>query len=195
MLVARSAFCRLKATKWFLLLLALVGCIPVQAQQSVSTPRRQDSSLDVLSQQPGPSDLEKENKSYVAASAAQIQEVLVKDAGLLVELKHYIAKEATDSGQIVEESDMANQAIFDRLKSDVHFRAAATRLLQRYGYLIASPNPDSSYGKEQELLLKERVRRLVQIENQEDSKHLSNVREDRTSNRPPIVIPEEPRIA
>jgi polysaccharide biosynthesis/export protein len=179
MLIARSAFCRLGPAKWILLSIAFVGCIPVRAQQSVSTPRRPDSSLDVLSQQPGPSDLEKENKSYVAASAAQIQEVLVKDAGILVELKHYIAKEATDSGQIVEESDMANQAIFDRLKSDVHFRAAATRLLQRYGYLIASPNPDSSYGKEQELLLKERVRRLVQIENQEDSE-TSSKRERRT---------------
>jgi len=39
----------------------------------------------------------------VAASADQLKEVLVKDAGILVELKRWVAKEATDNGQIVED--------------------------------------------------------------------------------------------
>lgn len=156
------------------LLLLSVGLCPLTpAQQSDSTKRRPDSDLTITSQQPGPSELERENQAYVAASASQIQEVLAKDPGLLVELRHFIAKEATDSGQIVEESDMATQAIYDRLKIDVRFRSVATRLVQRYGYLIASPNPDSTFGKEQEFLLKERVRRQVQIEAQEDSEAYS----------------------
>jgi protein involved in polysaccharide export with SLBB domain len=120
----------------------------------------------------GLSDLAKENFSRVAASSFQIRAVLIKDAGLLVELKRWVAKEATDNGQIVEDSQLSDQAIFDRLDHDVAFRSVATRLLQRYGYLLPSPNPDSTFGKEEELVLKERARRLVQIEEQEDSESL-----------------------
>ena len=118
------------------------------------------------------SDLAKDNFNRVAASAVQIREVLVKDAGLLVELKRWIAKEASDSGQVVEDSKLVDDAVFDRLDRDVAFRAVATRLLQRYGYLMPSPNPDSSFGKEEDILLKERARRLVQIEAQEDAESL-----------------------
>jgi polysaccharide biosynthesis/export protein len=116
-----------------------------------------------------PSLLAKENASRVAASAEQIRAVLVKDPGLLVELKRYIAAEATSNGQIVEESDLSDQTIFERLGDDILFRAAATRLVQRYGYLLPALNPDSELGKQQELVLKQRARRLVQIEEQEDA--------------------------
>ena len=118
------------------------------------------------------SELAQNNLDRVAASAVQIREVLVKDAGLLVELKRWIAKEATDNGQIVEDSKLVDEAVFDRLNRDVAFRAVATSLLQRYGYLMPSKNPDSSSGKEEDLLLKERARRLVQIEAQEDTESL-----------------------
>jgi protein involved in polysaccharide export with SLBB domain len=95
--------------------------------------------------------------------------VLARDAGLLVELKRWVAKEAADNGQVVEDSNLSDQAIFDRLDHDVAFRSVATRLLQRYGYLLPATNPDSSLGKQEEFVLKERARRLVQIEEQEDS--------------------------
>jgi len=118
------------------------------------------------------SDLAKDNFNHVAASSIQIREVLVKDAGLLVELKRWVAKEATDNGQVVEDSALTDDAIFDRLDHDVEFRSVATRLVQRYGYLLPSPNPDSEFAKEQDLVLKERARRLVQIEAQEDTESL-----------------------
>ncbi len=126
----------------------------------------------------GLSDLAKDNFSRVAASAAEIRTVLVKDSGLLVELKRWVAKEATDNGQIVQDSDLSDQAIFDRLDHDVVFRSVATRLVQRYGYLLPAPNPDSSFGKEEDLVLKERARRLVQIETQEDSDSMKPQRRD-----------------
>ena len=119
------------------------------------------------------SELAKENFERVAASAAQIQTILLKDPGLLVELKRLIAKEATENGQIVGETDLADTAIFDRLMRDVIFRSAATRLLQRYGYLLPTVNPDSEAGKQQDLLLKERTHRLAQIEEREDSESLA----------------------
>jgi polysaccharide export outer membrane protein len=129
-------------------------------------PPRDDTRRNSTAETP---DLAKENQSRVAASAVQIKEILVKDAGLLVELKRWIAKEATDSGQVVEDSKLADEAIFDRLSRDLAFRAVATQLLQRYGYFTPSPNPDSSFGKEEDILLKERARRLVQVESQEDN--------------------------
>ncbi|MGB7845729.1 MAG: SLBB domain-containing protein, partial [Candidatus Acidiferrum sp.] len=122
----------------------------------------------------------KENFDRVAASAAQIRSVLAKDPGILVELKRWIAKEATDNGQIVEDSMLADDAVFDRLDRDVAFRSMATRLVQRYGYLMPAPNPDSTMGKEQELILKERARRIVQIESQEDSELTRPSKNDHT---------------
>src|SRR6266446_3995819 len=128
-------------------------------------------------------DFAQENLGRVAASATQIRTVLVKDEGLLVELKRWVAKEATDNGQVVEDSNLTDQAIFERLEQDVAFRSVATRLLQRYGYLMPTPNPDSDFAKEKELVLKERARRLVQIEAQEDSEALRPQRDDRDVER------------
>lgn len=110
------------------------------------------------------SDLAKENSDRVAAAASQIQTVLAKDAGLLVELKEIVAKEATANGQIVDEAELTDQAIFDRLSRDAAFRGVATRLLRHYGYLLPTFNPDSEMAKQQDFVLKERARRLVQIE-------------------------------
>jgi polysaccharide export outer membrane protein len=115
------------------------------------------------------SELEKGNLARVAASAPQVQEVLLKEPGILVELKRLVAKEASQNGQIVDDSLLADQAIFDRLESDIVFRSIATQLVQKYGYLLPNVNPDSPLAKQQEQILKERARKLVQVEAQEDS--------------------------
>jgi protein involved in polysaccharide export with SLBB domain len=161
------------------LFLSLCGCTPLFAQQQQQDDERPSEAQ--RSARPNQAafslgqaaDFGRENLNHVAASATQIREVLVKDPGLLVELKRWVAKEATDNGQIVEDSSLTDDAIFERLDRDLQFRSVATRLAQRYGYLLPSVNPDSQLGKEQELLLKERVRRLVQVESQEDAEALS----------------------
>ena len=151
-----------------LALVLLLG-VPLWAQQpGVKERKIQDENFGTR-RADEPSDLAKENLNRVAASAAQLREVLVKDEGLLVELKRWIAKETTDNGQVVDDANLTDSAIFERLELDVEFRSVATRLVQRYGYLMPSPNPDSDLAKEKEFVLKERARRLVQIESQEDS--------------------------
>jgi protein involved in polysaccharide export with SLBB domain len=163
--------------------LAFLCCAPVFAQQQGDRPRKpseQGRSQYGVQQAP---DLTQENLGRVAASAIQIRSVLVRDEGLMVELKRWVAKEATDSGQIVEDSNLADPAIFDRLDQDLAFRSVATRLLQRYGYLMPTPNPDSDFAKEKELVLKERARRLVQIEAQEDTESLRPQNKDRDLER------------
>jgi protein involved in polysaccharide export with SLBB domain len=140
-----------------------------------SVPRQRvspDSDSDSAPQISALSDLGRENSNRVAASAEQIRAVLVKDPGLLVLLKRSMAREATSNGQLVDDSDLTDDAIFERLGNDIVFRATATRLVQKYGYLLPAVNPDSEIGKQQELILKERARRLVQIEAQEDAESL-----------------------
>src|SRR6266568_2430767 len=158
--------------------LGFLLCPSAHAQQQVDQPRETRVAGARDSRAEEPSGLGKENLGRVAASATQIRGVLVKDEGLLVELKRWVAKEATDNGQVVDDSMLTDQAIFDRLEQDVTFRSIATRLLQRYGYLIPSPNPDSDFAKEKELVLKERARRLVQIEAQEDTESLRQQKND-----------------
>jgi polysaccharide biosynthesis/export protein len=108
-----------------------------------------------------PSDLASDNQERVAASEAQIVAVLGDNSGLLVELKRWVAKDAADHGQVVEDADLDDTAIFARLSRDQKFRAAATRILQRYGYLLPKLNPESDMAQEHDLLVKERVRLLA----------------------------------
>ncbi len=153
-------------------------CAALGAQQEVSTQRNVATA-----QKPANAnsfELERQNSERVAASTQQIREVLVKDPGLLVELKRWVSKEATSNGQIVADEDLTDQAIFERLEEDVIFRSVATRLVQRYGYLLPGVNPDSDLGKQQELVLKERARRLVQIEEQEDADSLRGTRDEQS---------------
>jgi hypothetical protein len=73
------------------------------------------------------SELGRENLSRVSASAGEIKTIIIRDIGLMVELKRWVAKDATDHGQIITDADVTNDAIFDRLDSDAQFRAVATQ--------------------------------------------------------------------
>ena len=167
------------------LALAFLFCAPVLAQQQDERARpagQQGRNEYGVEQTP---DLSQENLGRVAASATEIRGILSWNQGLMVELKRWVAKEATDNGQVVEDSKLTDQAIFERLERDVAFRSVATRLLQRYGYLMPTPNPDSDLARERQLalqekqlVLQERARRLVQIEAQEDANSLKPQRSD-----------------
>jgi hypothetical protein len=140
-----------KFTRLFAPFVVLAFCVSTQAQETNRQPRPSSEASRIANQEV--SELENGNLLRVAASPTQIQEVLLKEPGILVELKRWVAREASDNGQIVSDDDLTDNAIFDRLKTDVAFRSVATRLVQRYGYLRPSVNPDSEIGKEQDLLL------------------------------------------
>jgi polysaccharide export outer membrane protein len=111
------------------------------------------------------SDLSRDNLSKVAASLLDLKAILAKNTGLMVELKRWVAKDATSHGQVISETDLTDDAIFDRLQSDVQFRSVATVLVQKYGFLTPQLDPESALGKEQDLLIKERAkRRAIQEE-------------------------------
>ena len=126
------------------------------ANPQAATPRQQ-----------GQSELAQQNSSLVAASAVQIKTVLVQDAGLMVAVQQLVADEATSAGQIIDESDLAEEAIFQRLETDAAFRSSVTRLVQQYGYLLPKVNPESVLGKQQELVMQERAKWIAQQEEEE----------------------------
>ncbi|MGD0402196.1 MAG: SLBB domain-containing protein [Candidatus Acidiferrales bacterium] len=159
------------------LIAVLFGCLATSAQnqRTASAPS---------------SDLGRDNLSRVAASAADLKIVLLRDAGLLVELRRWIAKDATDHGQVVSDSDLTNDAIFERLAADSQFRAVATLLVQRYGYLLPKVNPDSEIGKEREFLILERAKWRAQ--RQEEELSLERTRDSRLRNGQPCDSQSDP---
>jgi polysaccharide biosynthesis/export protein len=132
-----------------------------QQQQSRQQQTNQDGSRNpsTTDRDPtsltAPSTLSDENLARVAASADEITDVLKKDPGLLVELKRWIAANATNHGQVVDDDQLSDGAIFDRLKSDAIFRGVATRLLQRYGYLTPTYARGSDAEQQHTLQLEE----------------------------------------
>lgn len=123
----------------------------------------------VCSQEPSADELARSgiagrNLSRVAAPAEEVIAVLRSNSGLLVELKRWVAQQASEQGQIVEDRDLSDVAVFARIEREIEFRALATRLLQRYGYLQPRFNPDSDVAKEQELLRQARVERLLRAQ-------------------------------
>jgi protein involved in polysaccharide export with SLBB domain len=100
----------------------------------------------------------------VAASTGQLIAILHRDPGLMVELKRWVAKDATDHGQLIADTDLTDEAIFDRLETDTNFRGIATLLVQKYGYLQPTLNPESPLAKQQELLMQERIKWVVEQE-------------------------------
>ena len=111
-----------------------------------------------------PSELARQNLAHVSASVGQLIAVLHRDPGLMVELKRWIAKDATDHGQLIADSELTDEALFDRLETDTTFRAVATSLVQKYGYLQPLVNPESPQAKQEALLIQERVKWIAQEE-------------------------------
>src|SRR5260221_9868780 len=105
-------------------------------------------------------DIIQDNLNRAAATAEQLLEVLNKEAGLMVEFKQLLAKDAGVNGQILEETDLSEAAIAERLRSERHSASLATPLLARYGYLLPRINPDSDLAAEHNLVLRERAQEI-----------------------------------
>src|SRR5713226_4406420 len=153
-----------------LLALALLYCTQAYPQQQTQGSAAQGSGRETPARAPLHSpDIISDNLNRVAASADQILEVVNKEAGLMVELKRLLAQDAGVSGQILEEADLTDVAVAERLRSDLRARVLATRLLQRYGYLVPRLNPDSDAEAEQKLVRQERAQILARAAERRDN--------------------------
>src|SRR6267143_2010750 len=153
-----------------LLALALLFCVQGYPQRPSQGSAAQAAGTETPSGVPLHSpDIISDNLDRVAASADQILEVLNKEAGLMVELKRLLAQDAGVSGEILEESDLTDVAVAERLRSELRARVLATRLLQRYGYLVPRVNPDSELEAEQKLVRQERAQILARAAERRDT--------------------------
>src|SRR5258708_21606774 len=150
--------------------LALLFCSLAYQQRQTQGSGAQSAGTETPARAPLHSpDIISDNLDKAAASASQILEVVNKEAGLMVELKRLLAQDAGASGQILEEEDLTDGAVAERLGSDLRARVLATRLLQRYGYLVPRLNPDSDLGAEQKLVRQERAQMLARAAERRDS--------------------------
>ncbi len=116
-----------------------------------------------------PPDIVSDNLDRVSATAEQILQVVDRDPGMMVELKRLFAEDAGTSGQLLEEADLSDAAISERLRQDLHTRVIATRLLQRYGYLLPKVNPDSELAAEHNLEMRARAQELERASESHDA--------------------------
>src|SRR5712692_6915972 len=152
------------------LTLTLLFCASAYPQRQSQGSGTQAAGTETPSRVPLHSpDIISDNLDRVAASADQILEVVNKEAGLMVELKRLLAQDAGVGGQILEESDLTDVAVAERLRSDLRARVLATRLLQRYGYLVPRLNPDSDLEAEQKLVRQERAQILSHAAERRDT--------------------------
>ena len=150
--------------------LTLLFCAPAYPQHQSQGSATQGFGTETTARVPLHSpDIISDNLDRVAAAADQILEVLNKEAGLMVELKRLLAHDAGVSGQILEESDLTDVAVAERLRSDLRARVFATRLLQRYGYLVPRVNPGSDLEAEQKLVRQERAQILARAAERRDN--------------------------
>jgi len=131
-------------------------------EASQQAPRGQAAGVLLSSADP----VAAQNLNLVAASTSQIRMVLAENPGLMIELKRLLAERATELGQVLTANDLTSQALYEKLDSDLKFRAAATRLLQSYGYLMPTVNPKSDLGQERQIEIKQRALELAKLENQ-----------------------------
>ena len=138
-----------------------IGPLAAAGQQQGASQGRDDSKSQQrqtgLERRPSSSDLVSENLARVTATADQILGVLNRDSGLMVELKAIYAQEAGLQGQVLEEKDLTDSAVEARLRQDLRLRMLATKLLQRYGYLLPRINPDSDMADERMLYMRQKA--------------------------------------
>lgn len=129
-------------------------------RQMEKTDKAAQADLVKKQEPPHLPDIVSDNLDRVSATAEQILQIVDRDPGMMVELKRLFAEDAGTSGQILEETDLTDSAIIDRLRQDLRARVIATRLLQRYGYLLPKVNPDSDLAAEHNLEMRSRVQEL-----------------------------------
>ena len=149
-----------------------IGPLGAAGQQQGGSQGRDDSNAQKrqtgFERRPSSSDLVSENLSRVAATADQILAAVNKDSGLMVELKAIYAQEAGLHGQVLEEKDLTDAAVESRLRQDLRLRMLATKLLQRYGYLLPRINPDSDMAEERMLYMRQKAADMQRAATRQD---------------------------
>jgi protein involved in polysaccharide export with SLBB domain len=116
-----------------LVLLALESVSPIAWSQQPATYSR-STAIDQAN-----SRAEREAEQMVSFSADQILSILRQEPGLLLQVKKALVRKAFGQGQILNPTDLTDDALFDMLRKDDNVRIIATHEIVDRGYIKAKP--------------------------------------------------------
>jgi protein involved in polysaccharide export with SLBB domain len=91
---------------------------------------------------------EQQAEQMVSLSAAAIQQILVREPGLLLEVKKALVRKAYEQGRLLDPVDLTDETLFALLREDNNVRILATREIETRGYIQAKPKSDESRQKQ-----------------------------------------------
>ncbi len=83
-----------------------------------------------------------EAEQTVSLSAAAIRQILVREPGLLLEVKKALVRKAYEQGRLLDPGDLSDETLFALLQQDNNVRILATREIEARMYIRAKPNMD-----------------------------------------------------
>ena len=116
-----------------LILLALESLSPIAWSQQPATHRR-STAIDQAN-----SRAEREAERMVSFSADRILSLLRQEPGLLLQVKKAVVRKAFEQGQILNPTDLTDDALFDLISKDDNVRIIATHEIVDRGYIKAKP--------------------------------------------------------
>jgi hypothetical protein len=91
---------------------------------------------------------EQEAEQMVSLSAAAIQQILVREPGLLLEVKKTLVRKAYEQGRLLDPGDLSDETLFALLRQDNNVRILATREIEARMYIRAKPKTDELQKKD-----------------------------------------------
>jgi len=85
---------------------------------------------------------EQEAEQMVSLSAQAIHEILLREPGLLLEVKKALVRKAYQQGRLLDPADLTDEALFQLLREDNNVRILATREMASRMYVRAKPNAE-----------------------------------------------------
>lgn len=85
---------------------------------------------------------EQEAEKMVSLSTSTIQQLLLREPGLLLEVKKALVRKAYEQGRLLDPSDLTDEALFSLLQQDNNVRILATREIEARMYVRAKPRAD-----------------------------------------------------
>lgn len=85
---------------------------------------------------------EQEAEQTVSLSASAIQQILMREPGLLLEVKKTLVRKAYEQGRLLDPSDLTDENLFALLQHDNNLRILATREIEARMYVRAKPRSD-----------------------------------------------------
>ena len=127
--------------------LGALVCPPLtRAQQDRSKPSNANETPGVTDRK---ARAELEAEQLVSLSAGTITDILLREPGLLLQVKRVLVRKAFEQGRLLDPADLTDEALFQLLRDDDRVRVLATREIEDRAYVRAKPTRQDEEREEQ----------------------------------------------